>query len=114
MNTCSHNHLAAAAMCFTALLTGCASLPPAAEPPTLLAAQRLVLDVATGEHQLLDADSRRAQELATNHPGRLVRVTAPTPGVVSLGNVSIPLALGASRAPAVLPSAPSLPEESSP
>lgn len=101
-------------MCFTSLLTGCASLPPAAKPPTLLAAQRLVLDVATGEHQLLDAYSSRAQELATNHPGRLVRVTAPTPGVVSLGNVSIPLALGASRAPAVLPSAPSIPEESSP
>lgn len=101
-------------MCFVLLLCACASPPPVAEAPSQLNAQRLVLDVATGEHLLLDADSRRAQELATGHPGRLVRVTAPATGVVTLGNVSIPLALGASRAPAALQPVASLPEESLP
>lgn len=96
-----------------ALLSGCASLPPAGELPAPLPAQRLVLDAATGEHQLLDVDSCRAKTLVSTYPDRLDRATAPTPGVVSLGNVSIPLTLGTTRLPAVPIPTPSAFEESS-
>lgn len=106
-------YLAAAITGLAALLSGCASLPPAAEPPAPLPAQRLGLDGATGEHQLLDVDSRRAQTLVRTYPGRLDRATAPTPGVVTLGNVSIPLTLGTTRLPAVPIPTPSAFEESS-
>jgi hypothetical protein len=97
-----------------ALLTGCASVPVTPEPHRTLPGQTLMLDGPSGEHQLVSARSSRARALAAAHPGRPKRLASSTSGVVSLGNVSIPLGLGAPRLPAsVIPNT-SVPEESSP
>ena len=80
----------------------------------MLSEQVLVLDGLTGEHQLLDGGTSRARTLATTHPARLARLMSPDSGVLTLGNVQIPLNLGAPRAPALpIPDSP-LPKESAP
>jgi len=120
MNTCSqtqtekasgHGLTPIAGLLVVLLLTACASSPPPAPPPTRIVAQRLLLDAPNGGHELVAANSAAAQTLAAAFPGRLIRLPIAAPGVLSLNNVSIPLALGAAA-----PAATSLPnaQESSP
>jgi len=82
------------------LLAACATTPSPPPPVQVLGAQVLVLDALSGEHLLLDAGSSRARTFAAAHPGRLARLAPATTGVLTLGNVQIPLNLGAPRAPA--------------
>lgn len=83
-------------------LTACATTPTPPPPVQVLDAQLLVFDDLSGEHLLLDAGSSRARTLAAAHPARLARLASPSSGVLTLGNVQIPLNLGAPRAPASL------------
>ncbi len=84
------------------LLAACATTATPPPPVQVLDAQLLVLDDLTGERLLLDAGSFRARTLTVAHPGRLARFTPAAAGVLTLGNVQIPLNLGAPRAPASL------------
>jgi hypothetical protein len=84
------------------LLAACATTPTPPPPVHVLGAQLLVLDDLSGEHLLLDAGSSRARTLTAAHPGRLHRLAPAASGVLTLGNVQIPLNLGAPRAPASL------------
>lgn len=84
------------------LLAACTTTLAPPPPVQVLDAQLLVLDDLSGEHLLLDAGSSRARTLAAAHPARLARLASPSSGVLTLGNVQIPLTLGAPRAPASL------------
>ncbi len=116
MNTCIHiqearkrnvlNGANVTGLLLTLVLTGCATPVPMDEPLDRVSLQFLVLDGAIGEHQLVEADSPSARALVAAHPAhlvRLVRLTPPAAGVVTLNNVSIPLSLGAGLPPALSP-----------
>lgn len=104
--------IAAPALAAT-LLGACASASRPLDPPRPLAAQTLVLDGLTGEHLWVDDRSPRAHALTASHPGRPLRQRSPSPEALVLGNVSIPLNLGATRPPMpAIPTA-SAPEEPS-
>jgi len=112
MNTCSHRTPAAtpflrsarpAALAAISLLAACAGAPRPAAPVRSIVLQDLVLDGATGGHQLLAAGSAQSVALASRHPARLVLLPIPTPGIASLNNISIPRSLSAPRTGLPLP-----------